>query len=87
MGGDDQGMLKGLQELDELAAGLGVEIGARLIHDQDGRGQGQDRGDGHGALFPAGQMVRRAVLQVDGAHRGQGLHHLFVHLLGAQAQI
>jgi hypothetical protein len=54
MGGDDQGMMEGLQELDELPPGLGIEIGSGLIHHQDIRGHGEDCDDGHGAFFAAG---------------------------------
>src|SRR5512140_3685838 len=32
VGGDDQGMVEGLQQLDQLPPGLGIKIGTRLIH-------------------------------------------------------
>ena len=63
------GVLHGLaQELEDLAAGLGVEVAGRLVREDDGRLRDQRAGDRDALLLAArelGRTVAAAILEAD----------------------
>jgi hypothetical protein len=51
VGGKDLGMFEGEEQVYQLAPGLRVKTGCRLIHDKDIRAHGENRGNGHASLL------------------------------------
>src|SRR5690606_21983196 len=61
------------EQLEDLLAGLGVEVAGGLIGEQQGGFGDEGAGDGHALLLTAGERVRRVLLASGAAHRGEGL--------------
>ena len=61
------------EQVEDLAAGAGVEVAGRLVGEQDGRPGDERAGDGDALLLAAGELGRavgQAVLQADGLDHG-----------------
>ena len=61
------------QHAEQLVAGDRVELGGRLVEQQQPRPGGQRRAERHALELAAGQLVRRAVEQPGDAERERGL--------------
>ena len=59
----------------DLLTQLGIQIGQRLIEQQQPRMDGQGPGDGHTLLLPAGELARQAPSQRLQLHQPQHLRH------------
>ncbi len=57
------------EELEDLVADVAVEVGGRLVGEQDRRRAGQRAGDRHALLLPAGEVARQKVAAVRKPHR------------------
>ena len=75
VGGDEHGVLDALEDVEQVAAGAGVEVGGRLVEHEQRGVHGQDGGDGHAAALAHRELVRRAVGGVGHAHGVQRLGH------------
>ena len=73
VGDDQQGPVLALgqvaEQLEDPGADLGVEVGGRLVGEDDRRGAGQGAGDRHPLLLPAGEVAGQEAGAVGQAHR------------------
>ena len=78
LGEHDRGpplLVDAAQDAEQLVAGDGVELGGRLVEQQQPRPPGQRRAERDALELAAGQLVRRAVEQPGDAERERGLLH------------
>jgi hypothetical protein len=67
---------RGPQQVEDLAAGAGVQRAGRLVGEQHSGPGDQGTGDGHPLLLPAGQLARPVPGAVREAHLGERRGHL-----------
>ena len=80
-GGDTEVLLHLLQLIAQLDAELGVQIGQRLVHTDDGGVRHQCAGDGHALLLAAGQLGHSLLqLLVAQVHLAGDVPHTLVDL-------
>ena len=89
--GGTQFLMEALQLGTHINAQLGVQVGQRLVKQQQLGAGGYGTGDGHPLLLAAGKLRGIAVLVHVNTHHPQGVHHPAVdlrlaHLLDLQAE-
>ncbi len=79
-GGEAEAALQLANLHPDLGAELGVEVGERLVQQQDLRLDHQGAGERHPLLLAAGELARHARAQLVQAHQAQRLLHPPLHL-------
>jgi len=80
-------LVQALEHLDDLAGGLHVQAGGRLVQDQHARPHRQHCADGHALDLPAGKRVQAAPEQMGEAERLSDRGHAGADSLLIQPQI